>query len=90
MATGSTDAWNRGIFLILKKLFHLVSAVHFWYGIYYNLRHVYPAKGHPFYGIMPNQIIGKFGFLTILGAVCITFQSESQLSTMFFFYYFIV
>lgn len=65
MATGSADA-------TLKKLFHLVAAVHFWYGIYFDQKYVHPAKGHPLYGIM-TTFGGKFRYLTILGAVCISF-----------------
>lgn len=67
MATTTGDTSNRGIFA-LKYLVHLVAAVHFWFGIYYDFNYVYPPKSHPAYAPM-TSFGGKFRYLTILGAV---------------------
>lgn len=76
MATGSSDTWNRGIFLALRTIMHLVAAVHYIYGIYYDFSFVYPAKDHVLYDSL-RSFGGKFRYLTILGAVCII-QSAQQ------------
>lgn len=70
MATGSANTWNRGIFLALRTLVHLIGAVHFSYGIFYDFSYVYPPKDHIAYNAIPS-FGGKFRYLTILGAVCI-------------------
>lgn len=70
MVTGSADTWNRGIFLALKRIMHLIAAVHYAYGLYFDFRFVYPPVGHPAYAAVYG-FGGKFRYLTILGAVCI-------------------
>lgn len=78
MATGSSDTWNRGIFLALRTVMHVVAAVHYGYGIYYDFMFVYPPKDHVAYDAM-RSFGGKFRYLTILGVVCII-QSARQSS----------
>lgn len=68
MATGSTDTWNRGIFIALKNILHLIAAVQFSFGIYYDFTYVYPPKDHVAYHAIAS-FGGKFRYLTILGAV---------------------
>ncbi|XP_031629457.1 androgen-induced gene 1 protein-like isoform X1 [Contarinia nasturtii] len=68
MVTGSADMWNRGIFLALKYALHLIAAVHFWYGIFFDFLYVYPPKDHPAYKPL-TSFGGKFRYLTILGAI---------------------
>ena len=70
MATVSANPWNRGIYLALKNLMHLIAAVHFWFGIFYDFTYVYPPENHPAYKPITSWG-GKFRYLTILGAVCI-------------------
>lgn len=70
MATVSANSWNRGVFLALRNLVHLIAAVHFWFGIFYDFTYVYPPESHPAYKPITSWG-GKFRYLTILGAVCI-------------------
>lgn len=70
MVTGSADTWNRGIFLALKRIMHLIAAIHYAYGLYFDFKFVYPPVGHPAYAAV-HGFGGKFRYLTILGAVCI-------------------
>lgn len=62
------DQWNRGIFLALRSLMHIIAAVHFWYGIWYDFANVYPPKDHVAYSAV-SGFGGKLRYLTVLGAV---------------------
>lgn len=67
MSKKSTDAWNRGIFLALVKLFHFIAVVQYCYAVYYDYNFVnVPAKA-----IKTNRskFGGKFKYLTFLDAV---------------------
>lgn len=67
MSNKSTDAWNRGVYLALVKLIHLIAAVHFCYGVYYDFAYVHVPAGT----LRSNRAKfgGKFKYLTILNAV---------------------
>lgn len=65
MATGTAEQWNRGVFLAIRTLMHLIASVSFWYAIYYDFSFVqFP---HAVTGYV--QFGGKFKFLTFLDAV---------------------
>lgn len=64
MATGSAG----GPLATLRKFVHLIACAHFYYGLYYDMRYVYPPEGHPLFHII-STFGGKFRYLTILGAV---------------------
>ena len=68
MGTGKADQWNRGVFLALRTLMHVIAAVQFWYGLYYDFYHVVPPKDHPAWNRF-GGFGGKFKYLTILDAV---------------------
>lgn len=68
MGLGSADQWNRGLFLVLRTIMHLIGAAHFWYAIYYDYTFVKPPPNHP----AANRVggfAGKFKYLTFLDAV---------------------
>lgn len=65
MATRTADQWNRGVFLSVRTLMHLIGAITFWYAIYYDftfVRFPHAVTGYVQFG-------GKFKFLTFLDAV---------------------
>lgn len=65
MSTGTAEQWNRGVFLSIRTLMHLIGAITFWYGVYYDFSFVvFPRT---FTGYV--QFGGKFKFLTFLDAV---------------------
>lgn len=65
MSTGTAEQWNRGVFLSIRTLMHLIGAITFWYGVYYDFTFVkFP---HSVTGYV--QFGGKFKFLTFLDAV---------------------
>lgn len=66
MANGSSG----GVISTLSKLVHLIAVVHFYYGLYYDMRYVFPPESHPLFHKISSWG-GKFRYLTILGAVCI-------------------
>lgn len=66
MANGSSG----GVISTLSKLVHLIAVVHFYYGLYYDMRYVFPPENHPLFHKISSWG-GKFRYLTILGAVCI-------------------
>lgn len=65
---GSAEQWNRGLFLWLRTLMHLVGAVHFWYAIYYDFMYVTPPPSNPAFK-RAGTFAGKFKYLTFLDAV---------------------
>lgn len=75
MATNSADTWNRGIFLALRTMMHIIAAVQFSYALYFDFKFVYPPEGHPAYHAFAT-FGGKFRYLTVLGAVCIPMQTQ--------------
>lgn len=84
MATGSTTTWNRGIFIALRSVVHIIAAVQFSFGVYYDFNYVYPAKDHPAYQAV-TSFGGKFRYLTILGAVCVWCLNSSIFNNYRFF-----
>lgn len=82
MPATKSDQWNRGIFLALKNLMHLIGAVHFWYGIFFDFAFVYPPKDH----VAFNHVVGfggKLRYLTVIGAVQKTIFSIFYFSSKF-------
>lgn len=62
------DALNKGIYGALRILLHLIGAVQFWYGIYYDFSFVHlpqDLRG----SIKTSNFGGKFKYLTVLNAV---------------------
>lgn len=49
---------------LLRPLLHLVAALHFWYGIYYDCNYVFFADSP-----QSTQFGGKFKYLTFLDMV---------------------
>lgn len=49
---------------LLRPLLHLVAALHFWYGIYYDCSYVFFADSP-----QSTQFGGKFKYLTFLDMV---------------------
>lgn len=68
MGTGAAEQWNRGVFLALRTLMHLIGAAHFWYAIYFDMFYVKVSSTHPAYNRI-GGFGGKFKFLTFLDAV---------------------
>jgi hypothetical protein len=67
MTKKSTEAWKRGIFLSLVKLFHFIALVQFSYAVYYDFNYVHV----PGEALKSNRTKfgGKFKFLTFIDAV---------------------
>lgn len=58
---------RNGIFLALRSIFYLITAVQFWYAIYYDVMFVAVPSPHR----MANIFGGKFKYLTFLDCVSI-------------------
>lgn len=61
-----------GVISTLSKLVHLIAVLHFYYGLYYDMRYVFPPENHPLFHKISSWG-GKFRYLTILGAIWQTF-----------------
>lgn len=72
MSEKSTDTWNKGLYLALRKLIHFIAIIQYSYAIYYDVVYV----NVPGSALKSNRTKygGKFKYLTFLDAVsCYTF-----------------
>lgn len=61
MPNKAAETSNRAFYQTLIKWFHLIAALQFCYGIYYDFSYV------PLFG--SNKFGGKFKYLTVIDAV---------------------